>query len=251
MKNLIYITTFLKPEYGDMSLLLLESIIKYYNNDSFELYIFDDNITNIIIKKYLENKNNKTKINFEIKLIQCNISNVVIATAFRMFIFDYIEKNKFNKILYLDTDILCNKSLNNIFSINIDHKIHAVMEGGDKTYHCLYHTNEEFEKYKTNDCFSSGILLFDTTLKDYFENVKQFFINCIKQNIPLIFFDQPIFNVIAHRMDCFNNKLLSKYSRCNPLDITEQILSHFAGTVGHHESKLSKMNAFIIKNNLF
>ena len=49
MKNLIFITTFLKKEYGDMSLLLLESIKKYYNNDSFELYIFVDKITTNII----------------------------------------------------------------------------------------------------------------------------------------------------------------------------------------------------------
>ena len=245
-------TTFLQKEYGDMAILLLDSIIKYYNNDSFELYIFVDNITINIIKNHLENKNNSntTKINFQVKLIQCNINNVVIATAFRMFIFDSIEQNKFNKILYLDTDILINKSLDSIFEIEINNKIHAVMEGGNKTYHCLYHTNEEFEKHKQNDCFSSGILLFDITLKEYFENVKQFFITYVKQGIPLMFFDQPIFNVISHRMNCFNNQILSKYSRCNPLDITEQIISHFAGTVGHHESKLLKMNSFILQNNL-
>ena len=82
MKNLIYITTFYKTEYADMCLLLLESILKYYNNDSFELYIFVDNITNNIITKYLDNKKNtnKIKINFTFKLIQCdNIKNVVFA----------------------------------------------------------------------------------------------------------------------------------------------------------------------------
>jgi len=249
MKNLIYITTFLQKEYGNMAILLLDSIIKYYNTDSFEVYIFVDIITNNIIKNHL--KNNNTKIKFQVKLIQCNISNVVIAAAFRIFIFDSIEQNQFNKILYLDTDILINKSLDNIFEIEIDNKVHAVMEGGNKTYHCMYHTNEEFEKHKTNDCFSSGILLFDTTLKEYFENVKKFFINGINTGMQIgCCIDQPIFNVIAHRMNCFNNETINKYSRCNPLDITEQIISHFAGNVGHHESKISKMNAFILANNL-
>jgi len=249
MKNLIYITTFYKTEYADMCLLLLESIKKYYNNDTFELYIFVDNITNNIISTYLDN----TKINFTYKIIKCdNIKNVVCAAAYRMFIFDYIKPNTFNKILYLDTDILINKSLDDIFNITIDNKIHAVMEGGQIPYHCLYHTSEEFEKHKTNDCFSSGILLFDSSLKQYFENVKKLFSNCITNGIQIgCCIDQPFFNLIAHRMNCINNKILSKYSRCNPLDITEQIISHFAGNVGEHESKLTKMNSFIIKNNLF
>jgi len=253
MKNLIYMTTFLQKEYGDMAILLLDSIIKYYNNDSFELYIFVDNITKNIIKNHLENKNNSNtaKINFQVKLIQCNINNVVIASAFRMFIFDYIKINDFNKILYLDTDVLINKSLDSIFAIEIDNKLHASMEGGNKIYHCMYHTDEEFEKYKDNDCFSAGILLFDTTLKEYIENVKNFFINGINTGIKIgCCIDQPFFNLIAHRMNCINNKIISKYLRCNPLDITEQIISHFAGNVGHHESKLSKMNAFILQNNL-
>ena len=169
-----------------------------------------------------------------------------------MFIFDYIKPNTFDKILYLDTDILINKSLDDIFNITIDNKIHAIMEGGQIPYHCLYHTSEEFEKHKSNDCFSSGILLFDNSLKQYFENVKKLFSNCITNGIQIgCCIDQPFFNLIAHKMNCINNKILSKYSRCNPLDITEQIISHFAGNVGDHESKLTKMNSFIIKNNLF
>ena len=249
MKNLIFITTFLKKEYGDMCLLLLESILNYYNNDSFELYIFVDNITTDIIQPYL---NNKTDIKFEFKLIQCNINSVVVAAAFRMFLFDYIDPTKFNKILYLDTDILINNSLELVFSIDIENKIHAVKEGGHIPYHCLYHTKEEFEKYKTNDCFSSGILLFDNTLKDYFENVKQFFLNGIKTGIQIgCCIDQPFFNLIAHRMNCINNIQLVKYIKCNATDITTQVITHFAGNVGDHESKLSKMNSFILKNKLF
>ena len=171
MKNLIFITTFLKKEYGDMCILLLESIKTYYNNDSFELYIFVDNFTIDIIRTYL---NNNTDIKFEIKLIQCNINSIVMASSFRMFLFDYIDNNKFNKILYLDTDILINDSLDLVFAIDIDNKVHAVKESGQIPYHCLYHTKEEFEKYKTNDCFSAGILLFDNTLKEYIENVKHY-----------------------------------------------------------------------------
>lgn len=249
MKNLIFITTFLKKEYGDMCLLLLESIKTYYNNDSFELYIFVDKFTTHIIQTYIDNN---TNIKFEVKLIQCNINNVVIASSFRMFIFDYIDNTKFNKILYLDTDILINNSLECIFNINIDNKVHVVKEGGYIAYHCLYHTKEEFEKFKTNDCFSSGILLFDNTLKEYIENVKQFFLNGIKSNIQIgCCMDQPFFNLMAHRMNCSNNTQLGQYTKCNATDISTQVITHFAGNVGDHESKLSKMNTFILKNKLF
>lgn len=249
MKNLIFITTFLKKEYGDMSLLLLQSIKTYYNNNSFELYIFVDKFTSDIIQTYI---NNNKDIKFEIKLIQCNINGVVIASAFRMLIFDYIEHNKYNKILYLDTDILINESLDLVFAIDIDNKVHAVKESGQIPYHCLYHTKEEFEKFKTNDCFSSGILLFDNTLKEYIENVKNYFLNGIKTGIQIgCCFDQPFFNLIAHRMNCINNTQISKYTKCNASEITTQLLTHFAGNVGDHTSKLSKMNSFIIKNKLF
>jgi len=63
--------------------------------------------------------------------------------------------------------------------------------------------------------------------------------------------DQPFFNLIAHRMNCINNTQLGKYTKCNATDITTQVLTHFAGNVGDHESKLSKMHAFILKNKLF
>ena len=232
-----------------MSLLLLESIKKYYNNDSFELYIFVDKITTNIIQTYL---NNNIDINFKVKLIHCNINSIVIAASFRMFLFDYIDHTKFNKILYLDTDILINGSLDLIFAIDIDNKVHAVKEIGQIPYHCLYHTKEEFEKYKTNDCFSSGILLFDNTLREYIENVKQLFLNGIKTNLQIgCCIDQPFFNLIAHRMNCINNTQIGKYTKCNATDITTQVVTHFAGNVGDHESKLSKMKSFILKNKIF
>ena len=253
MKNLIYITTFLKAEYGEMCEMLLDSIIKYYNSDTYELYIFVDDVTNNILQEYLKNKKKNTKLNFEVKLIQCKINNIVLAAAFRMFIFNYLENKNFNKILYLDTDVLINKSLDDIFNINIENKLHAVMEGGHIPYHCMYHTKDEFEKYKENDCFSSGILLFDTSpqLKEYFTKLNTFFINGINSGIQIgCCIDQPFFNVIAHRMNCLNNKILGKYVYCNPLDITGQAISHFAGNVGEHQSKLPKMKNFIINNKL-
>jgi lipopolysaccharide biosynthesis glycosyltransferase len=249
MKNLIFITTFLKKEYGDMCLLLLESIKTYYNNDSFELYIFVDKITNSIIKTYI---NNNTDIKFKVKLIECIINSVVAASAYRMFLFDYIDHTKFNKILYLDTDILINNSLDLVFAIDIDNKVHAVKENGQIPYHCLYHTKEEFEKYKTDDCFSAGILLFDSTLKKYIENVREFFLNGINSGLQIgCCIDQPFFNLIAHRMNCINNTQLGKYTKCNATEITTQLITHFAGNVGDHESKLSKMNSFIVQNKLF
>jgi hypothetical protein len=53
-------------------------------------------------------------------------------------------------------------------------------------------------------------------------------------------------------MNCVNNTSINKYTTCNPIEISPpQIIHHFAGVVGHHESKLKKMTDFIVRTHLF
>ena len=247
--NLIYLTCFIKPEYGIMANLFIQSLIHYYNTNRYELYIFVDNQTSTIVSTFLDEC--KT-IQFKYKLIHVQVNTIFIAATYRVNIFSHIDINNFDKILYVDTDILISGSLDILFNIDIDNKIHVVKEVQTKPYHCLYHNNVEYEQHK-EDCFSSGIILFDKTLKNYFEQVKHYMIYGINNNFLIgSCYDQPFFNYIAHKMNCFNNNSINQYTTCNPIGIIQpQIIHHFAGVVGHHESKLKKMNEFIIHNHLF
>ncbi len=171
----------MKPEYGTMANLFIKSLIHYYNNASYELYMFVDNHTNTIITDFLDQCKS---IQFKYKVIPVQINTIFNAATYRVTIFNHINTDCFDKILYVDTDILISGSLDVLFDIEINNKIHVVKETQTKPYHCLYHNNNEYEQHK-EDCFSSGIILFDMTLKNYFTQVNAYMMYSIANHFVI------------------------------------------------------------------
>ena len=65
----------------------------------------------------------------------------------------------YNKILYIDTDILITDNLNNIFNKEINKKLYAKEEAGSRKWHYfLWHKSKI--KWLPKDSFSTGVLLF-------------------------------------------------------------------------------------------
>ncbi len=89
----------------------------------------------------------------------------------------------YDKVLYLDSDVLINKNVDDIFNINLDDKqigacidIMGVMEEDLKDVHIKYRKNVLKIK-NLNDYFNSGVILFDITkidLSEYFERFVNF-----------------------------------------------------------------------------
>lgn len=143
----------------------ITSILLFNKNFDFSFHIF----TNYINNEFSDNLNKlaheyKTEIN--VYLIEDkNFSNLpttnnwTIATYFRFIIADYFYK-KIHKILYLDADIICNGTLNELFSLKFNNNICFVVKEKDQIWwnKCAVRLDE---KEISSGYFNAGMLLID------------------------------------------------------------------------------------------
>jgi len=125
MNKCIFICVSYQEKYIKLLYLLLESIYIFGcidDNTSILIYTSTE-FMNIIKKSHLYNN----KIIFE---INDNITSVKMACESRLDLFDLSSSNRFDKFLYLDTDIIVKDNLNPLFDIIKEDIIYAVEETG-------------------------------------------------------------------------------------------------------------------------
>jgi lipopolysaccharide biosynthesis glycosyltransferase len=198
----------------------------------------------------------KDKINEELKeynlpiyfYIQ-DLNTLFEAGCARLHIFYYKNIRMYNKILYLDADILINNDINTIFDLNIDNdKLYALEEG------IINHPNwgDQFFDFNEIDpntvAFTSGILLFNNNneIKSLFKDIIKHIDTYIYiENNPIPYcLDQPFIIYNAVIQNKYNNKLLNLYAENNPEVISNKVIYHFPGGPGLYSSKYEKMNHF-------
>jgi lipopolysaccharide biosynthesis glycosyltransferase len=239
-KFLIYSTVFTNEKYFNLLDLLLKTYIEFGKSENNVDYLV---ISNTIYEKKILNLFEKYNIKGNIWLIPDN--SFVTALCSRLFIFDYENINNYNKILYLDTDILITNKLDNIFNFDMENILYVLKEG---TTDGLYWGRELFgDNNPKVSAFTSGILLFNND-----ESIKKLFTDIIKHikyniNNKLILphcIDQAfiVYQCVTKKM--YNNEKLIGMVINNPKKLEKQIISHFPGGVGDYESKIDKMTNF-------
>lgn len=138
-----------------------------------------------ILSEGIRNKN-KVKIEKHIKQLGCNIEfteitpqmtaryspfprpkHVSLNTFVRLSIPEIFAG--YDKILYLDSDILVRKDISELFNTNIKEKCIGLVEDVANTYH----TNRLWGE-KTSNYYNTGVILFNASLmrkENYFENI--------------------------------------------------------------------------------
>jgi lipopolysaccharide biosynthesis glycosyltransferase len=148
----------------------------------------------------------------------------------KLSIFNYDYINKFEKILYLDVELLVGSDLNPLFQLEISDKLYAVEEGhiGNEFYRPFFDI-----KTKIISAFSTGILLFknDNSIKSLFKTILEHKENA-KQWI--------VYHAISQNK--YDNKALKAYVDTNPSKLNTKCLYHFSN--GSHYSKISKITQF-------
>ena len=240
-KFLIYSTVFTNEKYFNLLDLLLKSYIEFGKPENNVEYLL---ISNTIYEKKILNLFEKYNIKGNIWLIPNNC--FITALCSRLFIFDYENINNYNKILYLDTDILITNNLKNIFNFNMENILYVLKENG--TTDGVYWGRELFGNNNPKaSAFTSGILLFnnDESIKKLFKDI----INHIKYNITnkLVlphWLDQAFIVYHCVRKNMYNNEKLIGMVVNNPKKLDKEIISHFPGEVGDYGSKMEKMTKF-------
>jgi hypothetical protein len=241
--NLIVVSVFLKKEYVELAYLLLNTLFKYGDLDQ---------ATDILIytsTEFMVKMRHKLKDAVTFKLND-NIQTVVAAASARLDIFDFPEVAKYEKILYLDTDVLVVRPLAPVFDLAMEDRLYALEEGSlDMDVPYDYWGKElfapgEVAALEDKTGFSSGVLLFKNTpaIRALFQQIKAH----IATTPGTGFFEQGhmVYNTIKSGLK--ENQAMKPYVVINEQSIkTPKTILHFAGSPGDHQSKYAKMFGFI------
>ena len=241
--NCIFVCIFNHEKYIDMFYLLLESIFIFGNlDDNTNILIYTStNFMNKIKKSHLFNE----KIFFE---INDEYNDVDKACKSRLDLFNLPSITKYNKILYLDTDILVKDNINPIFDVCKEDILYVLEEGefySDVDYWGKSLFGDEIIKYQDKTAFTSGILLFNNcdTIKDLFNKIKD---DIFKIGHHFSCFDQPYIVYNAVKYNLYNNTILKSFVVNNDHNIfSDKIIHHFPGWPGFYEHKIHAMKYFL------
>lgn len=181
---------------------LMTSIIENNKNENIEFHI---------ISKYISKENRRiikqfaieNDININIYIIDETIFNDLPTTSYitkamyNRFLIPLILKDVTDRVLYLDADIVCLNSIENLKKINIDNKIIAVIEESND-----YVVKKRVKDLSltSNKYFNSGVLYIN--INNWINrDINNKLINYAKSIKDLIFPDQDILNVVLEK-DC-------------------------------------------------
>jgi len=241
----------MNPHYVEMFFLQLKSIYLYGTldkNTDIVLYTSSE-LMKFVKSSFLYNifKNN---IVFE---INDKYNDINSACKSRIDVFDLSSISKYDKILYLDTDIIITGDINTVFEMSKKDIIYVLGEGqvneNDVNNYwgsIALFNKEEMNIHRNKVAFSSGIILFNNCDK------VRFLFNKIKEDVvrrPYFFscYDQPYFIYNAFIYELYDNTTLDKYVKRTDKDNEfddQHVIYHFAGDPGHHIRKLPLMTNF-------
>jgi lipopolysaccharide biosynthesis glycosyltransferase len=186
------------------------------------------------------------KIKFEINDTYHDVNS---ACKSRLDLFSLSSTSQYNKILYLDTDIIVKGDLNKVFNVCEEDILYVLEEGSfdmcqNGSSDCWGRTLFEDEiEYKNSTTFTSGILLFKNCqrIQDLFEKIKE---DIVKRPYHFDCYDQPYIVYNAFKYNCFDNQLLKEFV-INHNESVDRIIYHFCGGPGSYEHKLIKMKRFL------
>lgn len=248
--NLIYICVFCQESYINLLKLLITSILMKgnINKETTDILIITSPSFQPLIQKELE------LIDLPIRYYILDLHTLMEACSCKLKIFQYNEIDKYEKILYLDTDVLVNSDINILFNTEIpSDKLHALEESyiGHEYSGGIFFDLKAFYKY--TPAFSSGVFYFinSISIKKLFEDTNIHIDNYMRENNePPGCLEQPFLIYNSFIQDKYDNQFMKKYLENNPEKVNEDIIIyHFPGCPGEYNSKLSKMLDFLMKIN--
>jgi len=242
MKSIVYSCIFCNENYINLFKLLITSYkhIGCPSNDVDYLVIchhsFESKIKNIFHE--LNIKGNTWCLDLHTKFE---------AGYSRLKIFEYPMIHSYDKILYLDCDILVTGKIESMLNFTLEDKLYALKEGN--TNHKFWGA-QFFDPPLNQDAFTSGILLFNNSshLKKLFSDILEHIYN-YRLPIPECI-DQPFIIYHAFKNNMYDNKTLIGKVVNNPTSVHDATICHFSGGPGNYGSKIAKMNNFLHGNKL-
>lgn len=247
--NLVYACVFYNPDYFKLLELLLLSMRMYSSTDTFDLVV----LTSPEFESRLNELSNK--IGLKVTAMCIKLTTIFEAASARLRIFDYADIYKYEKVLYLDTDIIIKGDLASLFSLATEDKLYGIEQG---TIASMNFGRQFFKNSGVDFNISglnSGTLLFRNCLaiRDLFSRIRGH-INAFTDTgeQPPYTLDQPFINYHAIRDSVYDNKVINPYvSLYENSDVVSNyatsMICHFSYPIGNFAHKYNRMKAFFLK----
>jgi hypothetical protein len=194
-------------------------------------------------------------LELDLKVFCIDLQTIFQAACARLSIFEYPEISGYEKILYLDSDILIRADLSQIFKLPIEDLLYGIESGniGSLSF------GGQFFDFGTIDQnlagINSGTLLFfnSENIKNLFQRIKGHVDQFTNDgNQPPYCMDQPFINFHAIKDSLYNNKLLIPYvTLFEGEDIVNNCstsaICHFSFPIGNFGHKFFRMCNFLTK----
>jgi predicted O-methyltransferase YrrM len=225
-----------------MFFLLLESIFIYgdLDNNTKILVYTSTPFMNKIKQSHLFNNE---QIVFEINDMYNDIDKSCRA---RLDLFNFPLLTNYDKILYLDTDILIKGDINKVFDVCKEDILYVLEEGEITDVRNFWGNSlfgDEINNYEDKSAFTSGILLFNNCkkIKDLFDEINKDILMRYSG-----FNDQPHIVYNAFKYSLYDNKILKSLAVNNYNNIhSDKVIHHFPGGPGKYEEKIYLMTNFL------
>jgi hypothetical protein len=244
MKYLVYCCVFYNKDYLKLLDLLLKSM-KQFSKINFDFLVITQSHFEPLVKEM------GSKIGLDLKVFSLDFTTIFQAACARLFIFDYPEIQEYEKILYLDTDIIIKSDLGKILDLPINDLLYGIESGTLDSFN-FGGQFFDFNKMENKSGINSGTLLFlnSETIKNLFQRMRnhiETYTNEGKQ--PPYCMDQPFINYHAIKDSLYDNKLLnpfvSLYEGNDTVDNYEtSSVCHFSFPIGNFGHKFNRMSNF-------
>ena len=248
-KKAIFLCVFLQDNYLKLLYLLLESLYIYGNlDDNTDIIIYT---TTPYAEQIKKSELFSTKMVFQ---INDQIHDLESACFSRLEVFDFPFLASYEKIMYLDIDILILHDINPLFDLIEKDVIYAkkedvILDQHDFHGRTFFERDGNVEETYGEDmsAFSTGVMLFKTSevIRDLFSRIREHARNNIHP-----FYDQPHVNYIAKKLRMVDNTLLDKlvvmYEEKKEF-LNTYTLIHFSGGVGTFDNKYQPMSSFLFQ----
>jgi hypothetical protein len=240
--NLVYICVFYNSKYIRLLELLLLSL-RVYSTYSFDILI----LTSPDFQSPIQTLVDRLDIPCKLHCIPC--TSIFEAACSRLHIFDWPEIGNYDKLFYLDTDILIRRDLTPVFSIDLDDCLYGIPSG---TLKSLHFGGEFFDFTRVDPStpgMNSGTLLFpqSTAIRDLFSRTLAH-IHAYTSKPPYAL-DQPFINYHAFSSHMCNTTFLTPYislyeDTLHVDNADTALVCHFSYPIGNFEHKYARMSEF-------
>ena len=246
-KNLVYLGVFFNKDYIELLKIFLVTVKLYSNIDSIDfLVITSDDFVPMMNEL-------STTVGIPLKTMVIDTARLAGGAFARLYVFEYPNIMLYDKILYLDTDIVIQGDLMNLFNETIDDKIYGLKEG---TIEHEIHGGWWFD-FSTIDKntigINSGILLFkpSETMKSLFSDIITHVDELKNKSMPQCA-DQPFVNYHFIKANKYDIELIDKHCLIYcidppppPSEPTSVVVCHFVWPIGNAKHKMGRMKPHV------